>query len=262
MAAQKRSLCPTQTPVEMTPDEARETDSLIKRHINTTRYLLLDMRDRKGWKALGYASFKEYGEKELKLGSAYVYRLAESAEIALHIGFSPIGENQPKESQLRPLTKVPEAERKAIWEEATRKAQADNAKLTAQRVEQAVADYQQRLQALETQVNALKAPPPVLSNLQEERMNTPVMDAPPAEMDDRHCLQQQLDATRHQLHQLGERLMRGYKSTGNPFSHACESEIQQWNDLADLMRQAAESIQSFTTPQRPTLTLIQGHRTR
>ena len=35
---------------EMTLDEARETDRLIKRHINTTRYLLLDMRDRKGWK--------------------------------------------------------------------------------------------------------------------------------------------------------------------------------------------------------------------
>ena len=53
------------TQIQMTLDEARETDRLIKRHINTTRYLLLDMRDRKGWQALGYASFKEYGEKEL-----------------------------------------------------------------------------------------------------------------------------------------------------------------------------------------------------
>ena len=52
------------TQLEMTLDEARETDRLIKRHINTTRYLLLDMRDRKGWKALGYESFVEYGEKE------------------------------------------------------------------------------------------------------------------------------------------------------------------------------------------------------
>ena len=51
--------------MEMTLEEARETDRLIKRHINTTRYLLLDMRDRKGWKALGYESFVEYGKQSL-----------------------------------------------------------------------------------------------------------------------------------------------------------------------------------------------------
>ena len=86
------------------------------------------MRDRKGWKALGYESFVEYGEKELNIGSAYVYRLAESAEISLQIGFSPIGEKQPPESQLRPLTQVPESVRKEIWEEATRKAEEAHAK--------------------------------------------------------------------------------------------------------------------------------------
>ncbi|MDQ5908651.1 MAG: hypothetical protein QG599_743, partial [Pseudomonadota bacterium] len=67
-----------------------------------------------------------------------------------------------------------------------------------------------------------------------------------------------LDATRHQIHQLGEHLTRGYEATGNPFSHARPSEIQQWRDLADLMRKAAESIDSLTTITRPTLTLIQG----
>jgi len=61
------------------------------------------MRDRQGWKALGYESFVEYGEKELNFASTHLYRLADAAEIALQIGFSPIGENQPKESQLRPL---------------------------------------------------------------------------------------------------------------------------------------------------------------
>ena len=67
-----------------------------------------------------------------------------------------------------------------------------------------------------------------------------------------------LDATRHQIHQLGEHLTRGYEATGNPFSHASKSEIQQWRDLSTLMRKAAESIDSFTTTTRPTLTLIQG----
>lgn len=131
-------------PLEMTPDEAHETDRLIKRHLNTTRYLLLDMRDRQGWKALGYESFVEYGEKALNFASTHLYRLADAAEIALQIGFSPIGEQQPPESQLRPLAQVPEAERKAIWDEATRKAEAEHAKLTAQRVESEVKEWKQR----------------------------------------------------------------------------------------------------------------------
>lgn len=129
--------------LEMTLDEARETDRLIKRHINTTRYLLLDMRDRKGWKALGYESFKEYGEKELGYEERHIYRLVDAAEIGLQIGTDQL-DSQPPESQIRPLKSVPEEERKAIWEEATRKAEEDGAKLTAQRVEDAVAEWKQR----------------------------------------------------------------------------------------------------------------------
>ena len=67
-----------------------------------------------------------------------------------------------------------------------------------------------------------------------------------------------LDATRNQLYRLGASLTRGYEATGNPFSPAHPSEIQHWRDLADLMRKAAESIESFTATTRPTLTLIQG----
>ena len=132
--------------MEMTLDEARETDRLIKRHINTTRYLLLDLRDRQGWKALGYASFVEYGEKELGFQKSHIYELTEAAEIGLQIGFSEISEKQPKESHLKPLKSVPEDERKAIWDEATRKAEEEGAKLTAKRVEDAVAEWKQRSQ--------------------------------------------------------------------------------------------------------------------
>ena len=122
--------------LEMTLEEARETDRLIKRHINTTRYLLLDMRDRKGWKALGYESFKEYGEKALGYEERHIYRLVDAAEIGLQIGTDQL-DSQPSESKLRPLKAVPEAERKAIWDEATRKAEEEGAKLTAKRVEEA-----------------------------------------------------------------------------------------------------------------------------
>ena len=140
--------------LEMTLEEARETDRLIKRHINTTRYLLLDMRDRKGWKALGHESFKEYGEKELGYQEAHIYRLVEAAEVSLQIGYSPIGESSPPpESQLRPLKAVPEDERKAIWEEATRKAEEEGAKLTAKRVEEEVREWKQRHQESQVESN-------------------------------------------------------------------------------------------------------------
>lgn len=124
--------------LEMTLEEARETDRLIKRHINHTRYLLLDMRDRKGWKALGYESFVEYGKKSLGYDKSHIYELADAGEIGLQVGFSAIAENQPKETHLRPLKAVPEEDRKAIWDEATRKAEEEHAKLTAKRVEDEV----------------------------------------------------------------------------------------------------------------------------
>ena len=135
--------------LEMTPDEARETDRLIKRHINTTRYLLLDMRDRQGWKALGYESFVEYGKKSLGYEKGYLYQLADAGEISIQLGYSQesaIADSPPPESQLRPLKSVPEDERKAIWDEATRKAEEEGAKLTAKRVEDAVAEWKQRSQ--------------------------------------------------------------------------------------------------------------------
>lgn len=133
--------------LDMTLEEARETDRLIKRHINTTRYLLLDMRDRKGWKALGYESFVEYGKQSLGYEKRYIYELADAGEISIQLGYTQecaIAHSPPPESQLRPLKSVPESDRKAIWDEATRKVEEENAKLTAKRVEEAVAEWKQR----------------------------------------------------------------------------------------------------------------------
>lgn len=142
--------------IEMTLDEARETDRIIKRHINTTRYLLLDMRDRKGWKALGYESFGDYGKKSLGYEKAYLTQLADAGEISIQLGYDSEfakANPTPPEKQLRPLKAVPEEDRKAIWDEATRKAEAEHAKLTAQRVEEAVMEWKQRSQELSDESN-------------------------------------------------------------------------------------------------------------
>ena len=87
----------------------------------TTRYLLLDMRDRKGWKALGYESFGDYGKKSLGYEKAYLTQLADAGEISLQLGYDAefaIANYPPPESQLRPLKSVPESVRKEIWDEA------------------------------------------------------------------------------------------------------------------------------------------------
>lgn len=98
------------------------------------------MRDRKGWKALGYESFGDYGKRSLGYEKAYLTQLADAGEISLQLGYDSefaIANSVPPESQLRPLKSIPEEVRKEIWEEATRKAEEENAKLTAKRVEEA-----------------------------------------------------------------------------------------------------------------------------
>lgn len=163
--------------IEMTLEEARETDRLIKRHINTTRYLLLDMRDRKGWKALGYESFGDYGKKSLGYEKAYLTQLADAGEISIQLGYDAefaMANSAPSERQLRPLKSVPESVRQAIWDEATRKAEEEHAKLTAKRVEEAVAEWKRRseefraesnerrkkIRDMETEIDLLKATEP------------------------------------------------------------------------------------------------------
>lgn len=123
--------------VEMTRDEAERSNLAIKAGILSIRALLLDMRDRKGWKALGYESFDAYGRDELGYEKSHLYRLAETAEIERSIGFSPIGE-KAKESQLRPLAPLSNEERQKVWEEATARAEEESRKLTAKIVQEAV----------------------------------------------------------------------------------------------------------------------------
>lgn len=132
----------------MTESEAREKHGQLKAYQTLARTLLLEMRDRKGYLALGFSSFEEYGEKEWNYSKSYLHRLASAAEIQASL--SPIGDNKElPESQLRPLGKVPEADREAIYQEAYEKAQAEGKELTAKAVAEAVNKYQSARQSLE-----------------------------------------------------------------------------------------------------------------
>ena len=70
------------------------------------RLLLLEMRDRKGWLALGFENWEQYKEQEWSFTRQHLNRLATSAYIQNLV--EPIGSEEIPESQLRPLTSVPD----------------------------------------------------------------------------------------------------------------------------------------------------------
>ncbi len=129
----------------MTPTEARAKHEQLKSIHHLARALLLEMRDRKGWQALGFVSFEAYGEQEWNYSQSYIYRLSKAEEIQATL--SPIGEIP--ETHLRPLGAVPEAERQAIFDEANRKAEAAGQARTAKMVAEAVKDWQDKLEKSE-----------------------------------------------------------------------------------------------------------------
>ena len=119
----------------MTLEEATAKHQELKAIHGVARSMLLEMRDRKGWKVLGYSSWEEYGDKEWGYGQQYLYRLATASRIEAIV--SPIGEKQIPESQLRPLAQVPDDIKKQIWDQVNE----ENKAVTAKVIEEAVATY-------------------------------------------------------------------------------------------------------------------------
>lgn len=156
---------------DMSEAEAQAADLLIKEGINRTQFLLYEMRERKGWKALGFESFEQYGKESLGYERAHLNRIAAAGEIALRLGYDgldPIGSN-PKESHLRPLKSVPPEVQAEIWQAAQAKAAENNEKITAKRIDDAIAAWRARTEAAERQadhlageLSELKAAPPAL----------------------------------------------------------------------------------------------------
>jgi phage N-6-adenine-methyltransferase len=100
--------------------EAQELVEQINEHFNSARALILELYEGEGWKALGYASWRECVSDEFEQSQAHLYRQLTAAKIEREI--SPIGEiGQIPESQLRPLTKLATPEqRKEAWETAVK----------------------------------------------------------------------------------------------------------------------------------------------
>lgn len=118
----------------MVYEEARACRDRIKAHLSEARTDLIALYEREGWRALGYASWRECVISEFGQHQSYLYRLLNAGLVERDI--SPNGETGLiPEGQLRPLTKLDNPTLiKAAWEAA----QEQGGKVTAQIVQQAV----------------------------------------------------------------------------------------------------------------------------
>lgn len=85
--------------------EARELVDKINANMNNIRALILDLYERDGWTALGYATWRECVTAEFKQSERYLYKQLKAAQTEKNI--CTIGQKEEiPESQLRPLTKL------------------------------------------------------------------------------------------------------------------------------------------------------------
>jgi hypothetical protein len=123
---------------DMTFDEAQAKHNELKSLHSAMRLLLLEMRDRKGWLALGFESWEQYGEQEWGFTRQHLNRLATSAYIQNLV--EPLGSNEIAETHLRPLTSVPDDVKIEIWQQV----KSEHEKITAKIVQDAVDDWKAR----------------------------------------------------------------------------------------------------------------------
>ena len=119
---------------DMNLEEATAKHQELKAIHGVARSMLLEMRDRKGWKVLGFSSWEDYGDKEWDYSVRHLNRLATAFETQKSLG--PMG-LEISERQLRPLNQVPDDIKKQIWDEVNE----ENKVVTAKLIEEAVAKY-------------------------------------------------------------------------------------------------------------------------
>lgn len=116
--------------LEMTSREARHCIEAINAHMAGARMLIKDLYDRQGWRALGYASWRECVVAEFEQSQAYLYRQLSAAQVETNI--SPIGEiGTIPESHLRPLSPLEPEEQRTVWELAVTSADTMEEAVTA-----------------------------------------------------------------------------------------------------------------------------------
>jgi site-specific DNA-methyltransferase (adenine-specific) len=104
----------------MDADEARACVRAITEHLDGARALLLELYERQGWRALGYASWRACVVAEFDRSQSYLYRQLQAAR--LERDFSPIGEKPLSLSEwhARQILSLPREQRREVIAELAR----------------------------------------------------------------------------------------------------------------------------------------------
>jgi len=115
--------------VMMTPQEAEEVCGRIDRNMVEARNLLLELHDREGWKALGFASWRECVVARFAQHQSYLYRQLQAGQLEQELDL-PIG--TLPESHARALVKVPAEKRAEVLEAVSPNGEKPTAKAIAE----------------------------------------------------------------------------------------------------------------------------------
>lgn len=129
---------------DMTLAEAQAKHAELKSIHAIARTMLLEMRDRKGWLALGFESWADYAIKEWGYSENYLNRLANAARIQSVI--VPIGTNEIPESHTRELANLPNDD---AMREVYDRVSAENEKITAKAIQDAVNEWKAKHDAVQ-----------------------------------------------------------------------------------------------------------------
>jgi hypothetical protein len=139
---------------DMTEGEARQAVQRVKeglRAVGVMRAALLDLEERKGWQALGYASWRECVVAEFGQSQATLYRQLEAARTEREISHgekTPVFETAIPESVLRPLAGLPVSDKPVVLADA--KANAPGGKVRAKDVRAARGRHILKSEGVET----------------------------------------------------------------------------------------------------------------
>ena len=132
-------------PVEMGRIEAEAVTQAIKDNFDSLGAMLIQARDRKAYKALGYRTFEGYCKTEFGKSSSNAYRLIEDAKVVAQLEAEiskryeePVGLNIPS-ACLRPLKELPDiGEKLQAIDHAKKLATAEGKEATKKHLEIAV----------------------------------------------------------------------------------------------------------------------------
>ena len=239
---------------DMTPEEAQTKHAELKAIHSVARSMLLEMRDRKGWKALGYSSFAEYGEKEWGYGGQYLNRLATAARIQNIV--TPIGVEEIPESHLRPLSKVPDADKSAVYEEAVERALAEGKNLGAKMKEETDAEYIEKNKSLQIKLESTEIMYSESSKQRDQLRDNQakIIDAKVSEERAKLILEnkQAIAQAKREAENAQDKLDKLKKEQDKAIKDGVFSEIQKRKTEIDQLEYRCESLKKQTSELRQT----------